>query len=197
MWVGTPTTPELEEAQQQAQVKSDFFIALRDLGIDAHALERDPFSLAPTGDWLELFVGPIRWIGLSGDLEIGFQAGCYVPDPRITSGVSMVPIVPFKVKSLPVFGRVKSVRWKARKRGGLSMRDKVFNLRVAEHLSQDSAVSKIPNSADYLDWVLIDSERCCWIIVGKYGGIKWKRPLWDSYQAIAEALLAMPMAKDE
>ena len=87
--------------------------------------------------------------------------------------------------------------------GELAPRDEGFSPRIAKHLSQDTAVGEKIISADdalrrgELDFARTDPHRCCWIIFGAYLGGEWTRPLWDRYQAIVEALLAMPMPTDE
>ena len=166
--------------------------------------------MAPTGAWLELFVGPIRWIGIG----MGFNSNfLYVPDPRITSYFPQVVVFPIREHTFLGFGRVKAVRWKAwwkaDKHGELATSDRSFSLRIAEHLSQDRVLVEkiIPRtgrpadppcmSAGDLKCVQTAPDHCCWIIFGIHWAGEWTKPIWDCYQAIAEALLAMPMPTDE
>ena len=86
-----------------------------------------PLTEEPPVRWVQIADGPIRWVEsglgtlkakaelttfLSATREgMGFGALCYVPDARIAPDSPRVRMVSDRVKSFPLFGRVKRVRW--------------------------------------------------------------------------------------
>ena len=90
--------------------------------------------------------------------------------------------------------RIKAVRWEG---------DKEIEVRIAGFLTGDSAVGEIILSAGARDiYVATDPGHGCWTIgqndlMGEMGETGWTRELWDCYQAIAEARLAMPLATED
>jgi len=122
-----PFEVEVEvEAYREARQRADGQCAvLKSLGIDARVLDRGPFTSVPTEifdyrtwdwsqrgeSWIEIADGPIRWVVVS---DMG--GAYYVPDPRIGP---KFPVLHFlvgqvRVKWVPMFGPVKTVRWKLR-----------------------------------------------------------------------------------
>jgi len=168
---------------------------------------KDPFESEATAGCLELSTGPIRWIELTcWDFEPPrVRMDCYVPDPRITSDLPGVRVAPVRVRTFPLLGRVKAVKWKADKSSVLGPREESFGLHVATYLSHDIGLTDTiicagrpfqyagPDTVD--DYV----EYYCWTISrGDWGRHReWSKPLWDCYLATAEALLKMPIPRIE
>ena len=186
--------------------------ALRSLGVDARVLERGPLSLESTGawdsagtwrgpiGWIEIAESPIRWLTLAynWDWSQEIETFCFVPDPRIESGFPNIVIESTPVMSFPLFGRVAGVRW--RTCGLYNNIAKDFTRRVTKSLSHSTAVTqRILSVHPVSPHVETFPDHGCWTIseldMGKTTA--WTLPLWDCYQAIAEALLEMPMHADE
>ena len=188
----------------------DLGVALRGFGLDAAVLGVDSFeSEATPSSWLGLLRGPIRWIEMDcwdwddgPDKWAAVWMNYYVPDPRIASGLRKVNVVRVRVKTFPVWGQVKAVKWKV-EGSYLSPRDKGFSLRVVDYLNYDAGLTNAMISAGDTSWspdfIHEDVEFSCWIISGQYRGShpEWTKQVWDCYPAIAEALLRMPMPTGE
>jgi hypothetical protein len=73
--------------------------------------------------------------------------------------------------------------------------DKKASLHTVDRLSENTAVAEgiMLSGIDLL--VVNIPGHGCWVITPYYVGLT--RPVWDCCQAIAEALLAMPMPKSE
>ena len=141
---------QFEKVQQRLAVE---LAALRELGIAARPLERDPLSESAEIDesgepigWIEIAEGPIRWIHCSS-----YETVCCVPDPRFRADVPKVALQaePKTVRSFPLFGRrtVTGVHWKWRdlQRGD----NKKLSLSVAKRFTQDTDIEETIMSGDY------------------------------------------------
>jgi len=185
------------------------------------AMGQDPYADEPR--WVQIADGPIRWVELGlGTLKakadfrltsflsatgegLGFGTLCYVPDARLTPDSPRVRIVSERVKSFPLFGRVKRVQWEFPNDHrhylppdfavpGQTQRDRDFSLRVSESLGRDPAATEAINSGGAELCVVTDPDCGCWILAANDRPMtKWTRPLWDCCQAVAERLLAMPI----
>ena len=170
--------------------------ALSRLGIDARVLELDPFTSTASEIWIEIAEGPIRWFA-SVDPETSavpedFESLCYVPDSRIRTDSARLSFDPHPVKSFPLFGRVKGVRWTPHSTGDDSTRD--FSLQVAGSLTENSAVTQsVLESRPASLQLRTDPPRGCWTIVQDGRESEWTPELWALYQEIAKHLLALPM----
>ena len=178
---------------------------LRDLGIEAHSVERQGST---TVAWIELAEVPIRWMYCSFVEELGVGEGffvlqeevSYVPDSRIRVDFPRMRIYPSPVKSRRFFGHIMGVRWETGR--GLSQESKDFSRRVADSLTNDTA----PTQAVLRGWwpflpVGIDAVRGCWTFrkdnsTPGSDSMTSTKELWDYYQGIAETLLAMPLPTD-
>ena len=70
------------------------------------------------------------------------------------------------------------------------------------NLKRDAAVTAtlrtyLQTPAPVIPFVWTIPKQGCWVINGlDQPDIEWTKPAWDSHQAIAEALLAMPLPDD-
>ena len=170
--------------------------ALSRLGIDAKVLELDPFTSTSSEIWIRIAEGPIRWFA-SVDPESSpgpedFEALCYVPDARIGPDLPRLSFVPRLVKSFPLFGRVKGVRWTPHSAQNNSIKD--FGLQVAAGLTKNSAITHgvLESRTAWLQ-LRTDPTRGSWTIVQNGRESEWTSELWALYQEIAKHLLALPM----
>ncbi|MFQ6026377.1 MAG: hypothetical protein ACE5Q6_02555 [Dehalococcoidia bacterium] len=170
-------------------------------GIDAKILEHDPQS-APGDEsdrpWFEIANSPIQWVeGIPGFLGLA-SFNCYVPDSRIGGNATPISIRinSSKVKSFPLFGRVKGIRWNVQYSSGHpGQGDQDLSSRLTEFLSQDAALGKIQISGGGQDYSAESvAERGCWsIFVNDDWPIRW----WSDAESIAQHLLAMPLSPPE
>ncbi len=202
---------------------------LCDLGVDARVMEQGPFTEEPGVRWVEeppvrwvqIADGPIRWVELGlGTLkakaelitflsarreELGFGTLCYVPDARLAPDSPRVRMVSDRVKSFPLFGRVKRVRWQSLSLlrpdlavPGNPQRDRDFSIRVSESLGQDPAATATIKTSRTEICVVTDPDCGCWILAADDRPMtKWTRPLWDTLSDVAERLLATPLPSGE
>lgn len=187
-----------------------------ELGIVVRLSSENPLPLATKceeGDfssetWLEIADGPIHWIRLAsggGDNETSF----YTLDPRIKSSFPLVSITPVLETGSPrfgyakgVYGRVNGVHWTLHFDFACleENTNAVFSKHVARGLSDDPSITRGLLSHDLLDFDLFVAAGPgygCWAIREGDEDKAWSRPLWEHYQAIAEALLAMPIPSEE
>jgi hypothetical protein len=108
------------------------------------------------------------------------------------------------VRAFPVFGRVKEVQW---------VGQHLLNCgsRVADGLRENGEVTKaiVKGGRDVWisfgikdrGWTLtpddIDGDGLDWEQMREWTKASSLRPTWDCYQAVAEALLAIPMPAEE
>ena len=182
---------------------------LLDLGVDARVVEQDPFTKEPRVQiaddpirWIELALGALKagthYIDIHRDKPLGFGALCYVPDARIAPDSPKIGMVSVRVKSFPLFGRVKRVRWEVAGPSRHSQRAKDFSLSISESLVKDPAATEATKSCGTELCIRTDPNRGCWILAADDRPMwKWTRQLWDCCQAVAERLLAMPFASSE
>ncbi len=103
-----PTIPPVGPATKPppTNITMDVCCALQDLGIDARIsdLESDTIGIAE---------GPIRFVFVYTfeDEVKEYVITCSVPDSRIGPDFELVGIRSVRVKSFPLFGKVKGVRW--------------------------------------------------------------------------------------
>lgn len=233
---------------QFTQREADAIVqGLRGLEIPASTLERDPLSAQANGwnkedafpsQWIEIAEGPVRWIRvprLSRPYPFGNEYKlqkwgycCYVPDSRITTDSPRVSIISVHVRSFPLFGGFRGVRWEmdwvgiphhVRDRQTPEI-DKDFNSLVAHLLAQDTVVGARLLSATKEIHVSMDRGRGCWLLFVGSPHVERKscwdierglpelkdfpldhgwfdRTLWDCCGAVAQSLLAMPIARSE
>ena len=189
---------DLKWAAELQRLADDKCAVLRDLGIDARMLERAPILEKdddyhmPRG-WIEIDGGPIRWVALGDDPQDP-ETPWFVPDPRIGPEFPMLAMRAAiqTVRSFPLFGRVIDtvVRW-----GWCELHhgiNKGLSSHVADGLTQETDLSEIIITGGY-EYFLVASDpgRGCWTILEDE--MQWTRPLWDCHQAIAKALLAIPL----
>lgn len=181
-----------------------------------------PFTEEPVS-WAQIADGPTRWVDLGlGTLKAkddsrltsflsatwegpGFETLCYVPDARLGPDSPRVRMVSDRVKSFPLFGRVKRVRWQSLSLlrpdlavPGHTQKDKDFGIRVSESLGQDPGATEAIKASGAEICVVTDPDCGCWVLAADDRPItKWTRPLWDCCQAVAERLLAMPIPSGE
>ena len=179
--------------------------ALRDLGVDARILERDPLSPEPFRDkndedpivWIEIADGPIRWVDPFSAHRYWYW---YVPDSRLEPYLELDYAEVYAEHKIPWFRGVERVEWHVGGPYKIEPRDYVLYELVAEILAQDTAVSEAIMTAHSKVEVLVYAEARCWLICDEYSRSVTRTvtlPIWDCYQAIANALLAMPMPPDE
>ena len=169
----------------------------------------------PPPRWIQITDGPIRWVELGlGTLKpeielwaqsflagkssgLGFGTLCYVPDTRITQNSARVRMVSDRVKSFLVFGRTKRVRWQDLNylRPDLDVPGHII---LSENLGQNLAATEANKSLATDLCVVNDPDSGCWILAVDDRPIsQWTREVWDGCQAMAEALLAMPMSTED
>ena len=169
---------------------------LTSLGMDSQVLERGP---APEDEeallgWVEISQGPIRWVVVSDD-ELDFHTCWLAPDPRIGVDTPFIRIHPTPIKSRPFFGREIGVRWI---QYNAEYQPIGWTQHVADILNHDATVTqRMVVSEPYSLHVQTDPGRGCWAILSDNEDTKWTRTLLEYYQAIAEALLAMPLPTEE
>ena len=101
------------------------------------------------------------------------------------------------MKSLPLFGRTKGIRWQLYEEYA-NNDAKYFSRRVADSLTHDTAPTQETLPSLPLLHVGTDPVSGYWTI-GRHHPMKpmdqtkLTRQLWDFYQVIAQHLLAMPM----
>lgn len=122
-----------------------------------------------------------------------------MPDSRIQADFPRVSIEPAPVKSSPLFGRVKEIRWGPSE--GYFNKVRGFSHRVADILNGDAPVmrSVLSSGLDYFR-VSVEPSNGCWIMgnqVGDAAEITLSKPRWNCYQAITKALLAIPIPDDK
>jgi len=145
--------------------------------------------------WIEIAEGPIRWARLVSDIDQ--WAHFYLPDSRIKVDDPGIRIRLVPVKSFPLFGRIKGVRW------GPSYVDsaKGFSQRVADSLNRDPNVMQRMLSSGLVNYCVSTEPGNGWWKMGEHGdhwaGREWSKPLWDCYEVIARHLLAMPIPTEE
>ena len=178
--------------------------ALLELGVKVHASKKHLYGIT-----IEIVEGPIRLVKADSD-----TIECTVPDSRIQPDFQDVEICSVRVKSVPVFGRVKEVRW-------IVLDGENYASRVADSLSKNGAVAKaiitggsdvkispseegVSQSGDLrpIGWVLTlapenDDEGISEDQMRKWEVASSLRQQWDCYQTIAKALLSMPMGAED
>ncbi len=180
---------------------------LANLGIDARVLERGSAPYNDDADaqtsWIEIAESPIRWVEIEWDSD-GMDTSWLVPDAQIRPDSLDVFIHSEPVKSRPLFGSVKGVRWIPIGLYHLPNISRPYppndiSRKVAENLGHDAAAAQRMLLGECFDfWVRSVPELCCWRIWGpKPEDVPDWSGWWDCYQAIAEALLAMPMPSNE
>jgi hypothetical protein len=116
-----------------------------------------------------------------------------VPDARIEADSPRIKIHAVPKKSFPVFGRVKRVVWELC--DVLPYQPDDVSRRVAENLNHDTTATQLIMLGE-LFGLHVDAypPLGCWRIWGSGPqGVPEFNGLWNCYQAIAKALLAMPM----
>ena len=182
---------------------------LRGLGIDARVSEWNPSAEGQEGrteededtslstrDAIEIAGGPIQQIDYSFLGEGAVLRSVEVPDARIGSEFPDISLESVRVKSFPLFGSVKEVRWKESSLSYGDEDESLFNLPVAEALSQDMDVRSAMMMAGIDLSFFADSDTGSWTLY-PHPVKQWTRPTWDCCQAIAQSLLAMPMPTGE
>ena len=171
---------------------------LGSLGIDAQALEQGPERYNPDDDghagWIEVAEGPIRWVALNWD-PIDIDTGWLVPDARIGAEAPRIRIHDEPVESFSVIGGTKGVRWVLC--DALAYQPDDVAREVAENLNNNTAVTQKILLGEFFG-LDIDTDPVlgCWRIWGpKPEDVPQWSGWWECYQAIAEALLAMPVPK--
>ena len=186
------TAQQLSALELQAAERAAEHPLGDDFGVDARALKQDPFTSARSGDWVEIAENPILWVEFVPGF-VGYSGfNCYVPDSRIGPGSPHAWIKPVRVKSFPVFGRVKGLRWEGY-RG-----DEALGSSVADRLTQDEAV-EVGLSSSFFDQNLhveAAPDRGCWVL-GIDDDWLLDTERWDCCQAIAQCLLATPLPTAE
>jgi hypothetical protein len=197
-------------------VREQLCAALQAIGIQARLPDRgckeEEFTSGqgdPSGV-IDIATGPIRWIGVRERMDLGYDRGpsektwyteYIVPDSEIDS----FPKVRFKsveVKSFPLVGKVKNLRWEGND----------FGLGIMDQLACDVSINKrlIDESAFFMNRGLEIGAYpgcSCWILTTTYywehsgGGIMRalgikerklpaiSRELWDCFRTIAQQLL--------
>lgn len=182
-------------------------LQLLELGIDALALDRDPFtteSITYGGyNWIEIAEGSIRWVGVPSQDDRPYEF--YAPDSRIGAKFPQVAARSerFVMRSFPIFGRVTSsgLRWVLCDLH--SDTNEEFSSIITGHLNQDSDLTEKIASSEEDFHILSDPDRKCWVMSkGSYlhfddDDMKVTTPIWECYRQIAEALLAMPIPTDK
>lgn len=146
-------------------------------------------------DWMEIDDGPIKWFNLSSR-----HWHFYVPD----TGLSSYPELGYREvysvlrRRFPAFGRVEDVQWFIGGPYELEPEDERFYEEVHSVLQKHKPISEAIMTAE-LDEVEVYIDRGCWVICDKYSGYLnvITQPLWDCYQAVANALLSMPLPTEE
>ena len=157
---------------------SEFVQFIKD-ELDLEARTRDPVT--PAEDWVETLIdvamGAIRQINLFSDGGY-WHAALYVPDTRLQTNSPAVSAHLVPAKSFPVFGRVTGVKWNPGE-GDL-----------AASLNRDQAVGQALLNAGLTSFgVWARPEQGRWEM-GFQETRKWRRPVWDCYEVIAQHLLA-------
>ena len=103
-------------------------------------------------------------------------------------------VVPVGVRSVPLVGTVKSVRWKPEVDWPSSKAERIFSSRIAEHLGRhpglvDPVRTGLVSRIDALPY------EASWAIKGTHGQ---QTPatfntLWEVFDMLAASLLAMPI----
>ena len=110
-----------------------------------------------------------------------------------------------RVKSFPVFGLTKRVRWHDVNYLrpdidvlGHTQGDKDFSKILTEKLGRNLAVTEAIKAIGTDLCVVNDPDCGCWILATDDRLMsQWTRGMWDSCEAVAEALLAMPLPSSE
>ena len=173
---------------------------LRTLGIEAEMSERGRpeekiggspkflgiFDQGPRSlGIIEIQDAPIRWVnvrtgrdpdtGTFWDIEYG------VPDARITEDFPKVEIRTNHIKGIPLVGKVVDLKWKG----------KDFDLGLIKRLNHDVSLNEHILDSHGLNFGAYP-EHGCWILE-VIDVITPSRQEWDSYQAIADHLLSIPI----
>ena len=166
---------------------------MQHLGIDARALEQDPFAFGAGWGLVEIAEGPIRWVEYS---EYG--TCLYVPDARIGPIAHILPDFPF-VALTEEGTDPEGVPWQEIY-SVLRQRDRDSNERVAERLAMLEAhhVGVGDIGRDLVIWVLPgDGVEGWWCLEWDDRRPEWTRALWDRLEALAQCLLATPIPTGE
>ena len=192
-------------------------------GLNPRVMKQDPFTQEPPARWVQIAGGPIRWVELGlGTLKpgaefgltsfisarsagLGFGTLCYVPDARITPDSARVRMVSDRVKSFPVFGRVKRVRWydvnlldPGLDVPGHTQKDKDFSVFISESLGRDPAATEAIKTSGAELCVVADPDCGSWILAADDRPMtQWTRQLGDCCVAVAQSLLATPIPSVE
>jgi len=105
-----------------------------------------------------------------------------IPDPRIQTSTRQVKLRTVHLRSLPVFGRIRDVVWKAADLG--------TGLKASLNGSQGFREPLLHQNELTLG---VDDERSCWVLTMRGG---WNPPtgkLWRCYLSIADLLLRAPL----
>ena len=181
--------------------RDELCVHLRSLGIQAEMSERGrpeekiTHGLGKSLGIIDIQDALIRWVDVKrGERGSAGQDGSGtdttwlivygVPDSRITAGFHEVEIRTKRIKKFPIFGKVIDAKWAG----------KDFGLGLIERLSHDVSLNTILPTLDFE--IGAYPENSCWIIL-QHDRLSPSVELWDCYQAIAEALLAMPLPPDE
>ena len=169
--------------------------ALQALGIQAEMSERGrPEERIYAGlanrslGVIDIVEGPIRWVNcitawfasvdMDSDMPEYLVYG--VPDPKVQSGFPKVRVKAVAVRTLPIFGKVKRVRWKGND----------FGLGIKEHLSQN-----VMEPIGLLESLHIGSfeirahlDRGCWTLIAR-DVLTPSKGEWDFYLSVASYLV--------
>lgn len=182
---------------------------LGNLGIDARELGPAPGLGVGNGGawcgWIEVPEGPIRWMGVRSD----GSSFCLAPDSRIKARYPRVSLAAGWYRA----AGAKQVQWYVNEysdfgsswfpipspspRGKtISTLENELSLHIADRLSQDPDITEAIILGGVGFELETDLVGGCWILTAHTHGA-FTRPIWDCCQAVAEALLAIPLPTDE
>ena len=119
----------------------------------------------------------------------------FVSDSRIQDNVPDILIRLVPEKSFPLFGRGKRIRWMP---GEKLNRARGFSQHVADVRNGDPVVMLWVVSSGLVDFrVSTGPDLGGWAMAEHEEETEWSVPLWNCYQAVARASLAIPLPAKE
>ncbi len=187
-----PSTKPQEPAPsvaEELQLDEQLCVFLGSFGVDAHVLEQHPFTAEPTADgedvWIETAAGAMRWVRCPI-----FSDGMYfyVPDDRIEPDFPQIMMARGSIKWVPLLGPDRPMP--------VPLSHELSRL-FADQLNSNPAANVIFGGWEIPDVnlrVVTVPWWACWEIFYEFP-MDLEDPLnhWDAYQALAGALLAMPI----